>query len=170
MPLRLRVRSPPDPLPVTTMTAAMPSRWSSPGNFWGPFNLGGLVVITAISLACYFVCMLLLVWLLFRYGDRLAEVLVEREEYADRLNELHRENENIRQQNGRLEELEKWLRGEIELKMRRIRESQTNLEQANEKIAEDEKRISKLEKDLSSLRARYESTMTGLAELSRLIK
>jgi chromosome segregation ATPase len=114
--------------------------------------------------------MLLLVWLLFRYGDRLAEVLVEREEYADRLNELHRENENIRQQNGRLEELEKWLRGEIELKMRRIRESQTNLEQANEKIAEDEKRISKLEKDLSALRARYESTMTGLAELSRLIK
>jgi chromosome segregation ATPase len=107
------------------------------------------------------------------YADKLAELFRENENLRQqngRLNELHRENENLRQQNGRLEELEKWLRGEIELKMRRIRESQTNLEKANEKIAEDEKLISELEKDLSSLRTRYDSTMKGLAEIARLIK
>jgi chromosome segregation ATPase len=125
--------------------------------------------------------MLLLVWLLLHYRNQLAEVLEEREEYADKLAELgfdhgklKQEHKTLKEDHKRGGEVEKWLRGQKEMQELAIQ----NLEkrvcelclEANEKSAEDEKRISELEKDLSSLRARYESTMTGLAEIARLIK
>ena len=155
----------------------LPARVQSPpGSFWGPFNLGGLVVITVISAACSFVCTLILLWLLLHYRSRLDEVLEKLQEYADKLAELgfdhgklKQEHKTLKEDHQRGEELHTWLQQEIERKTRSIQASELRLSLANDKSAEDEKRISEVEKDLSSLRARYESVLMGLAKIARIV-